>query len=50
MDAEVGHTIAKYLTKLDILYACIYTTINTDGTVWIEEIATMIPKRLSRIK
>jgi hypothetical protein len=50
MDVEVGYSIGKYLSKLETLEACIYTTINTDNTGMTEEITTMIAKKLPQLK
>jgi hypothetical protein len=49
MDVEVGHSIGKYLIKLERLNASIYTNINLGNTGVTEEMATMIAKRLPRL-
>jgi hypothetical protein len=32
MDVEVGHSIGKYLSKLDVIIAGIFVTVNADQT------------------
>jgi hypothetical protein len=48
-DIEVGHSIAKYLTKLETLCARIFATTNADYANIIEEMTIMIAKRLPRL-
>jgi hypothetical protein len=48
---EVGHSIAKYLTKLEALFACILTIIiNVNDAILTEEMVIMIAKRLPQLK
>jgi hypothetical protein len=50
MDVEVWHSIAKSLNKLEILTACIKDIINPEDINVTEEMATMIAKRLPKLR
>jgi hypothetical protein len=50
MDVEVGHSIAKFLTKLERLSASFYTIINVGNISMTEVMAIMIAKRLPQVK
>jgi hypothetical protein len=49
IDVEVVHAIVKYLSKLKILEASIYSTINAGWIGMTEEMAIIIAKRLPQL-